>query len=140
MRAFFVFALAAGMSACVQGECPEEEGLCRGQCVLEGGQRLDACGRGDRCITCPDLHLPDAVPVCNGSAPDGTALCGISCSVGTRGDCNHRPDDGCETHLDSDPENCGACGAICAGVCTEFGCIETLADGEVGASGLASDG
>ena len=50
------------------------------------------------------------------------------------GDCNSDPSDGCETYLNNDMENCGACGAVCqlphadavcrSGSCTTDSCDE----------------
>ena len=114
--------------------CQEEEFNCRGQCVA--GYRLtEHCGIGDDCIQCPDQHLPHASPACVGRTPQGRGICGISCNRNW-GDCNQDPSDGCEAPLESDPQNCGACGAVCYGTCTPAGCVETLAEGEEQPTGV----
>ena len=37
-------------------------------------------------------------------------------------DCNGRPEDGCETRIVADKNNCGGCGVTCADVCTNGSC------------------
>ena len=118
--------------------CQEEEINCRGQCVFAGNHQTEHCGIGDGCIQCPDQHLPHASPACVGRTPQGTGICGIYCDR-NYGDCNNDPRDGCETSLDSDPQNCGACGVVCQGTCTPVGCVETLAEGEEQPTGLVGD-
>jgi hypothetical protein len=65
--------------------------------------------------------------------------CGFQCNRGFA-DCNHDSTDGCETRIDSDPANCGACGRVCHGTCNKAGCVETLAEGEASPTGLVSAG
>lgn len=65
-----------------------------------------AIGHGDRFI---DPHV---------SCESGECIC-----VGGYGDCDGDEDSGCETPLDADPVNCGACGNICDnGVCSGGSC------------------
>lgn len=47
----------------------------------------------------------------------------ISCAGG-KGDCDGNPDNGCEVDLNSDKNNCGSCGNVCAGrkVCVQGRC------------------
>ncbi len=53
-------------------------------------------------------------PPANGIAGCGGGQCAVvSCNKG-REDCNQVYDDGCETDLDGDRANCGACGHACA--------------------------
>lgn len=63
-------------------------------------QNCGSCGYG-----CP--YVTGAVATCS------HGVCGYVCTGGTA-DCNNRADDGCETDLNRDPANCGACGAACA--------------------------
>ena len=46
----------------------------------------------------------------NGTASCGGGACAIACAAGF-GNCNGKPDDGCEVDLRRDPKNCGTCGA-----------------------------
>jgi len=61
-----------------------------------------------------------------------TLTCGFVCApFSPFADCDGNPANGCETNLDTDPNNCGFCGAVCpagsnstascaAGVCRFF--------------------
>jgi hypothetical protein len=126
------------LAACTVTCEDDEESNCRGQCVFEGGFSTQACGEGDGCVECPDLHVPHAGPICSGQTAQGGGLCGFFCDR-RFGDCNHLAADGCETELDNDPQNCGSCGAVCHGTCTPAGCLETLSDGEEQPTGLIAD-
>lgn len=119
--------------------CKEGESNCQGKCVPFGGYSPQACGFGDGCIQCPDLGWPHATPACVRLIGGVQGVCGFGCAAPNFGDCNHDPSDGCEAALDVDPNNCGACGAICQGTCTPAGCVETLADGEEQPTGLVGD-
>ena len=78
----------------------------------------------DNCGTCGNVcTLADARPGCR------AGLCEIwSCHPGF-GDCDSSPGNGCETALDMDSANCGACGNACTtGVgCTAGECDDDLA-------------
>jgi hypothetical protein len=71
------------------------------QCVDVSADRNNcgACGH-----SCPPVT--NAAPVCV------SAVCSFICNVQFR-DCNNSPMDGCETNVNSDPVNCGACGLVC---------------------------
>jgi hypothetical protein len=88
------------------------------------------------CTVCDDHHLD-----CNGKPEDGCesepshdslncGRCGKACPGITQNkglciegecglcpagtlDCNGRGSDGCEKHIESDPQNCGVCGRVC---------------------------
>src|SRR5262249_20817123 len=105
---------------CSGGVCggwPGGQGNCNGTCVNLGNNV-------NRCGTCGNACQPvaNAVRIC----ANGT--CGFVCNSGFA-DCDHNAADGCETNLNIDPNNCGACGVSCGpnqvcsgGVCTDPGC------------------
>ncbi len=100
--------------------CPSGYTQCGGSCVKldEDDENCGACGKE---CTEPDLNAGGGAWPCGaGNYPPGTqfncakAQCGMHCAPGL-GNCN--PDvcgDGCETSLEDDPLNCGACGHACA--------------------------
>ncbi|HVW27410.1 MAG TPA: hypothetical protein VHC69_18730 [Polyangiaceae bacterium] len=68
-----------------------------------------ACG-----MACPSA--PNATPYCF------VGQCHYGCAPGF-GDCNEKPDDGCEVNLLSDKDNCGACRLSCGDTeCLNGGC------------------
>jgi hypothetical protein len=74
-----------------------------------------------------------------GSAASSTGA-GGAC-VSPFADCNADPLDGCEADLDSDPKNCGICGAVCAtGLCTAALCHAAACNGGPGANAGSAKG
>jgi len=86
------------------------------------------------CVNAADCDLPQVhTHACN------TGRCEIvSCDPGWS-DCNDYPLDGCETGTDSDLQNCGSCGEVCAtppratpacvsGACSVGSCIDPFGD------------
>jgi hypothetical protein len=71
---------------------------------LETGDDCGACG-----VACTNGH---GTNVCVSDAAGQTARCEPTCAAGFR-DCDLRPNNGCETSLNSDVLNCGACGHGC---------------------------
>jgi hypothetical protein len=100
-------------ASCVYGVClcPEGTVRCGGVCTTL--QDLDHC-RGCRNVC---EAWPYMIPAC------GVTDCVFIC-VGGRADCDNRRLTGCETQIDSDPRNCGACGHVCAPGqrCVNFEC------------------
>lgn len=73
---------------------------------------LAAAGSCDAIVGAGDRKLDTSI-TCNSS--------GCACATGF-GDCDGDPDNGCETDL-NDPDNCGACGNVCAnGACEDLAC------------------
>jgi hypothetical protein len=94
--------------------CPPGASCVYGVCICPDG--LTVCG--DTCTTLADLEhcrscqnrcaaWPNTVPQC------GAQDCLFQCFDGTA-DCDGRRTTGCETRIDSDVNNCGACGHVCA--------------------------
>lgn len=108
-------------AACADGACycPSPYIPCDGGCV--NGQ-TDA----GNCGTCGNLCAS-----VNGTGACVAGGCVLTCDAGYA-DCDGDPSTGCETNLDADPNNCGACANACgagqgcaAGVCTTLGCDAT---------------
>ncbi|HQP36172.1 MAG TPA: hypothetical protein PLI95_13380 [Polyangiaceae bacterium] len=84
--------------------------------------------------------FPHGVPQCVGGA------CQMSSCEPGWADCNGNPADGCETHSDEDPSNCGACGLGCAfphagAVCVSGGCDLGACDADyLDCDAIASNG
>lgn len=76
-----------------------------GDCLNLNSDRYNCGGCGTAC--------PNDVP--NAEATCVYGMCNSSCFSGW-GDCNGSPQDGCETHIASDPKNCGGCGIVCDGI------------------------
>jgi hypothetical protein len=82
----------------------------------------------------------------NGAPKCTAGSCGIaSCDPGFK-DCNNTPVDGCETDIETDPNNCGACASPCAlahatSNCTGGNCAVTMCSvGYRDCNGMAADG
>ncbi|MEZ4391795.1 MAG: hypothetical protein R3A48_11915 [Polyangiales bacterium] len=92
---------------CAVGACGQDQADCDGDpsngCETNTRTSTAHCGMcGNRCPT-----PANGTPTCNG----GT--CGIGRCNDGYGDCDNMPGNGCETPLDGDPANCGACGRVC---------------------------
>ena len=110
-------------------------------CEINGNEDLNNCGScGSECI------------VDNGEATCAGGSCAVAACDDGYEDCDGDPSNGCESFLDSDADNCGACGAACgyangtgicvASVCRLDGCDENFEDcnGDGGEVPAASDG
>lgn len=70
--------------------------------VFIGGNNPNACG--GCCTTC---SFPNATATCvNGVCTIGACNAGFA-------NCNGNPADGCETNIQTNTQNCGACNAVC---------------------------
>ena len=100
---------------CSNGACAVscQAGLtnCSGACT---NTSFDANNCGACAKVCP--AVTNATPAC------GNGTCGYVCSAPYK-DCNGKAADGCETNTNTDKNNCGACGSVCAGTCTNGQCI-----------------
>jgi hypothetical protein len=61
---------------------------------------------------CGGCHLKCFATLPHGGGVCSYGSCSYTCEQGW-GDCNGNPDDGCETNLMADPNNCGGCGGQC---------------------------
>ncbi len=108
--------------------CPtgKLESTCRGgqcrvlACLTPG--RLDCDGNADNgCEVDVDSdpdNCGDCGKVCSRAGTAKVVCAHGTCNVACKahfGDCNKKPDDGCETDLDKDPQHCGRCDRVCTG-------------------------
>lgn len=111
--------------ACKDGEicwrgacgCPKGFATCGNECV-DTQNDDSACGACDKPCQPPDASSPEWKCGPGVQPPQTTWGCtGGGCKItckGVYGDCNDDLcKDGCETDLDGDPKNCGACGHAC---------------------------
>lgn len=83
------------------GDC---DGMAANGCEVELATSVANCGAcGAACRAAPTGEAPR----CMG------ATCGVMCRIGFA-DCNGMIDDGCEVNTDTDRNNCGRCGGVCA--------------------------
>jgi hypothetical protein len=107
---------------CNAYECPAPYTTCpntSGLCTTNLSNDPQHCGDCD--TVCPNnLNI---VRHLHATFTCAASRCHISC-VGGFADCNKLVDDGCEISTDSDPENCGSCGAKCAAgdICWKGAC------------------
>lgn len=84
-------------------ECSASEKACSGECISR--ERPDhGCGSS----ACTPCLTPNATPRCNGEARCDIALCYKGFD-----DCDGNRENGCETDIRTDPDNCGACKKRC---------------------------
>jgi hypothetical protein len=116
--------IADAEAACVQGQCVvgkcargyadcDMDGL---TCEMRTNTLTNCAGCGVACI-----EVPNAVPSC------ATGVCGVATCKAGYGDCDGKPDNGCEQTLDT-LSHCAACNTACTkascggGVCTAADC------------------
>ena len=99
-----------------QSSCSASNSSCSGICT-------DPQSDPGNCGTCGNT----CGAVANASGACQAGACGVgSCNAGF-GNCNGIASDGCETSLNADPNNCGACGTTCSfanasGACSAGAC------------------
>jgi hypothetical protein len=134
---------ANATASCGDGACGVvcNEGFadCNGSAAdgCEVNTRTSASNCGGCGTVCPSR--PNAGPVCAAGA------CSVTCNAGF-GNCNVRPDDGCEIDTRASNSNCGACGAICTArananaACSAGVCRQTCVAPYVDCNGNSADG
>jgi hypothetical protein len=96
---------AATCDACPSGFADCDQDRSNGcEAALDTDQNCGSCG-----VVCTNPHgLNRCAPATGGSV----AHCEPTCVTGY-GDCDLRPESGCETSINQDSLNCGACGMAC---------------------------
>jgi hypothetical protein len=119
-------ACPAGETFCQAGSV---EGVPRGACfnLLSDRANCGACG-----ATCGQSSAL-STGICT------YGMCSRQCLAG-RADCNGNEADDCETNIDADPMNCGACGKVCDAVagqaCVGGACVVKACDAPVEDAGV----
>ena len=121
---------------CSSGRC--EDGACGVSCPAGSAEcdgdfsvecEIEIASDPAHCGACETLCAPaHALPSCV------AGICRIEACEGSYQDCNGDPSDGCEANLQSDPDNCTACGLACSRsngdpVCVAGTCALTCAQG-----------
>ena len=127
-----------GMKCSSDSDCPAGS-LCdsaQKECV-PGCNAAHGCAAGRDCCAgeCVDLkadseHCGACSTACAPTAPHTKASCvARKCTLGACdkgwGDCNVKSEDGCEKELSGDPDNCGACKAVCSVANIDFAVCES---------------
>ncbi|KAF0169235.1 MAG: hypothetical protein FD160_3967, partial [Caulobacteraceae bacterium] len=116
---------ACTAGACVVDSCEAGWGDC-------DGDKLDCEVKTNTVTHCGACDAPCS-GLANASATCDTGSCAVRACLGNFDDCNGKPEDGCETALDS-LTNCGGCNVPCAkascagGVCSAAVCTGDFAD------------
>lgn len=130
---------------CIHGGCTTracQEGWANCDRNHENGCETNIFADANSCGSCQHQcsNLPNAVVTCSG----GSCVIG-SCSNGFV-DCNGIAEDGCETNINEDLNNCGACGSVCAPNNARVACevgicgIAACDDGRADCDGLVDNG
>jgi hypothetical protein len=122
---------AQGKALCIDGECDIEcdEGFANCDGNLANGCEKSVTGDVNNCGGCGKV-----CPSPLGETPwcvDG--VCGSTACPDGFGDCNGKPEDGCEVDLRSNADHCNTCGNFCAALngtaaCDERVCIVESCD------------
>jgi hypothetical protein len=82
--------------------------------MLSNGCETDVTTSMQHCGACQRLCHTDGHDVTSGICVAGR--CEITCEprISPEQDCDGNPDNGCESYLDFDTQNCGECGKVCA--------------------------
>lgn len=101
--------------ACDQA-CADGKDCVMGKCQISCGGTSVRCG--DKCFDVKQdpLNCGDCGKTCptgmNALALCAAGMCQSVCKAPFH-DCDAKPDDGCETDVTANKDNCGACGAVC---------------------------
>ncbi len=108
--------------------CGADSKVCTGTCV-SSADPAHGCGAA----ACDPCSFANAVAAC-----DATGACALGPCLTGYADCDANASNGCETRLDDDTSNCGACGHVCAlanatpkcsgGVCAIASCASGYGD------------
>ncbi len=125
-----VCALNNASEVCVSGSC--QIGSCNAGYANCNGSTLDGCETGivsnrDNCGACGNTCTNS-----HGSTQCTAGTCQPTCNAGYD-DCDSNADNGCETNIAGDANNCGACGNQCnlanaTAMCTNGGCAVAACD------------
>ena len=105
-----------------QQQCPAFQTRCGNVCanLLTDPQNCGRCGN-----VCPPVAngVPGCGPHVSFTGPPGVA-CGIKTCLTGWADCDRNSANGCETNINTDSNNCGACGIRCpaATICRDGRC------------------
>jgi hypothetical protein len=136
--------LAHATSNCTGGNCAVtmcSAGYRDCNAMAADGCEVDIETDPMHCGSCTSpCNLANAVPKCTGR------VCGVaSCNTGFK-DCNGMAMDGCETNIETDPSNCGACASPCTlnnatATCAMGSCAIGMCTGPYrDCNGMAADG
>ncbi len=112
--------LDATIRACARTDCPAPYATCADPDAPLGEARLpcqvDLLSDSKHCGACGNV-CPTLALQLNAQTSCVKGVCRAACTNAGFADCNATVDDGCETDLNADAANCGACGRACgAGV------------------------
>lgn len=110
-----------GMPSCVLGIC--SIGLCNAPYADCNYKLLDGCEVNlatdiDNCGSCGAMC---PIPI-NGIRNCIAGKCNIEACIAGYADCDHNINNGCETNLQTDPNNCGQCSHVCSNQCINGAC------------------
>jgi hypothetical protein len=121
-----------GNRDCQSGACEPETFVCIVECMPGRGDCI--VGDDEECETntlttvehCGDCNAPCELP--HASAACAGGACKIDECEGSWDDCRGGVDDGCETNLETNAENCGECGRACSADNGTPSCVEGECD------------
>ena len=139
---FGVCAVLGGVGLCDEGDCTI--GLCNGDLASCDGRADNGCETdlGNDPLNCGGCGVTCATENAQTRCVDRACEV-LSCDPGFR-DCDDSYGNGCEVNINNDPNNCSACGSVCAfpnatstciaGSCSLFGCLPGFenCDGSIG--------
>ncbi len=124
---------------CALGTCNTGFGNCDGNAA--NGCETDLRTDVGNCGTCSNRCAP-----ANGVGTCSAGVCGIArCNVGFA-NCDANVANGCEVNLQTDANNCGACGTVCrnhiggGNTCSSGACMPTCNTGYANCDGNAANG